>query len=378
MCCDEGKLMAYLDRQLAPREMEQVSLHISRCPACRARLDRLRREKDATGRLLEAYRVAAEGGLQKPVAGRMPAGSTGSTNLTVRRKGVHFVMKRYRKALAAVAAAALLIGMFSIAPVRGFASQILQVFRVNGVQVLHFDPADVQELEKALETYGKGVNIDSFGEVLREEVNDYARLDPNSVRIGSQRIGLPERLGSFEATSELGIRSGEKLSITPRVEGLNGFLANMGSQKLLPRALDGKTFSIRIYPVAVRSYGSGGSERISMYRSVSPELRVPDGVNVEEVREALLGIPILPERMRNTLAGIDPYGNTLLIPDFGMERNGPLREVKVNGNDGVFMEGPPDAYPAHRVLIWPQGGVWNALEGSFTLDQALELAGYVK
>lgn len=289
-------------------------------------------------------------------------------------------MKRYRKALAAAAAVAVVVGMFSFGPVRSFASQILRVFRVNQVQVVHFNPADVQELEKALQTYGKNVDIASFGEIQRAENNDFSRLDAGTVNIAGQSVSLPEQLGSFSAAGGLRVEPGERLSVKPRVEGINGFLSSLGSSKLMPRELDGKTFTVVIPPVAAKPYRAGNTD-VTLFRSVSPEFSVPEGVDVAQVRAALLDIPILPERMKNTLAGIDPFGSTLLVPDFGTAQNGTVEEVLVNGAKGVFMTPGRvggDVSSSHRVLIWPQGTVWNALEGSFDLDQALEIAKYVR
>ncbi|MDH7578843.1 MAG: zf-HC2 domain-containing protein [Bacillota bacterium] len=448
MCGNEGKLMAYLDRQLAPREMARAEAHVGRCPRCRRLLESMRAERDEVGGLLESYRAAAEGRPEaESEARRMPAlagkggrlagGDPGGRmapkglfpkGLFSKEKGVVW-MRGYRKVLAGVAAVALAVGLFSYAPVRGFASQILQVFRVNRVQILRFDPRDVQELERALETYGHQVDVASFGEVKREWVRDFARLDADTVRIGNQKINIPARLGSARRLDELVIHAGEKLVITPRVEGLNGFLSSLGSRDFLPKALDGKTFTVQIPPVVNASYQVAGGSRFTLLRTVAPEITVPEGISLEEVRRALLSVPVLPERMRDTLASVYRWENTLLIPDFMIEKGGASvpEEVMVNGNRGVFIRQEwampePTQYDNHRlgapvppslqddgtaspksfsvsvpgeasppplqergtatrlrgILIWPQGSVWNALEGPFTLDEALALAAELK
>lgn len=398
--------MAYLDRQLAPQEAAEVGAHLGRCPRCRQLLENLQAEQEEVAGLLEAYRKVAEeesraglqaglreryrvlpaGGEMRPAGPGWQAGLSGESGLIAPIKGVGWKMKNYRKILAAAAAVVLTIGLLSYAPVRGFAAQILQVFRVNRVQILHFDPRDVQELEKALQTYDRRVDIASFGEVKREQVQNFARLDAENVRIGSQKIRIPAQLGSFRRVRDPEIQPGERFAIRPRVEGLNSFLSSLGSRSFLPEELDGKTFFIQVPPVVTASYEApGGGRYIILHRTVAPEITVPAGVNVEEVRDALLGIPVLPERMRRTLAQVNDWQNTLLIPDFMAEAAGPPVEVTVNGTRGVFImqERPAPDLPArgisgsYGVLIWPQGFLWNAL-GGVTLQEALDLAAALK
>jgi hypothetical protein len=295
-------------------------------------------------------------------------------------KGLLRIMKHYQKVMAVAVAAAVIAGMFSIGPVRSFASQFLQVFRVNQVQVVHFDPADVAELAEALRTYGKGVDIAGFGEVRRAENNGFERVDAVTVRIAGHDVILPDRLGPYQEAGDLKVMPGEKTSITPRVDGINGFLTDLGSSRLMPQSLDGKTFTIDIPPVASKLYRAGETD-VLLFKSVSPEFIVPEGVEVAQVRAALLAVPILPERMRNTLAGIDPFGSTLLVPDFGQAQNGTVEEVAVNGTKGVFIKaggGNGVMTPSHGVLVWPQGMVWNALEGDFNISEALDLAKHVQ
>lgn len=155
MCYNEGELMAYLDGQLAPKEVAGVAAHVSRCSRCSQRLEVLSAEREEVATILEPYRVAVEGSTRPatPEGGKpfraLRDASPGKTELIV-KKGVLRGMKQ--KALAAAVAVAMIVGLFSFGPVRSFAAQFLQVFRVNQLQVVHFNAGDVQELQKALQT----------------------------------------------------------------------------------------------------------------------------------------------------------------------------------------------------------------------------------
>jgi Putative zinc-finger len=90
-CWPEGDLRAYLDRELAPDEMERAAAHLAECAECRGRCDALSRQ---------AGRVSAwMGALEEP-----------SLPVTVRTP--------WKWVAAALAAAAVLVVAVAVAPRR--------------------------------------------------------------------------------------------------------------------------------------------------------------------------------------------------------------------------------------------------------------------
>lgn len=286
-------------------------------------------------------------------------------------------MIRYRKwAIASVALIAL-VGLFCLDPVRGLAANALQIFRMDQVQVVHFDPAEVQQLANTLRTSGQKIDLDSLGAFANESLQDCRLVNADAAMIGDKRISLPAKIGSLTRTGSLELEQGFKLLATPKVAAINSMLAGLGSRSPLPTSLDGRTFTLQVSGTVSATYTQPGmANGVSLHRSLSPVLTVPDGVDVEQVRKALLDIPVLPEGMRSTLAGVDIHGNTLLIPDFGASQYaGSAKEVTVNGNPGVLITLPNSG---HTALIWMQSGIWNCLSGDFTAEQGLALAASVE
>lgn len=390
MCYTEGELLAYLDEQLAPRQMVSVKAHLSRCRTCRSCLRRLQTEQDQVAALLDPYEAATAGSMRKRVEPRYSLNGIFPDEQSAKMKGAMTIVKRYQGLIAAAAAVIILAGIFSFGPARSFAAQVLTIFRVNRVQVLHFDPADVQQLQNALQANGQEVDLASFGTFNHEQLQDCSLVDANTATVGGQRITAPEAIGAYKRTGVLQLTQGEKLLVTPKVDGINSFLTSMGSKSLLPANLDGQTFTVQVSGTVAATFEQpGATSRLILCRSLSPALTVPAGVDIEQVRKALLAIPILPANMRNTLAGIDINGGILMIPDFGVSnRSGLIQEIMVNGNQGVLIaQGEPrsaaeKAKPSKtgpkQVLLWPQGAVWNALEGDFTLDEAKTLAAAIR
>jgi hypothetical protein len=411
--------MAYLDVQLAPRQMESVGTHLAQCDRCRNCLAQLQVESDRSAALLEPYRTATLGRTRNSQDGKGTAqrcapalkdnedgcplcrvkdpawvSETGLLDaLSQSKRGVDYILKRYQGYMAAAAAVVVLAGLLSIGPVRSLAAQALQVFRVNQVQVLHFNPADVQQLQSALQANGQKIDTASFGTFTRQQLQDCSLVDANTATVDGRQIAFPGSIGAYTRTGSLQLTQGTQLLATPKVSGINSFLTSLGSKSLLPASLDGQTFTVQIPGCASATFEQAGSTAtLVLLRSLSPALTVPSGVDVDQVRQALLAIPILPEDMRNTLAGVNINSGTLLVPDFGItSRGGSIESTTINGNQGVLITPPPGGghtgplsalkpgvFSRHQingnVLIWPQGGVWNALEGNFTLDQGVALA----
>jgi len=398
-CYSEGELLAYLDEQLAPRQMATVRAHLARCTRCCNSLAQLQAEGDRVAALLDPYQAATLGSIRTSKGSPDTAAGLFLNERSGKTRGVDAILKHYQGYVATAAAVIVLAGLFSFGPVRSLAAQMLQVFRVNQVQVLHFDPADVQQLESALQASGKQIDIASFGTFTHEQLQDCSLVDANTATVDGQKITFPESIGAYTRTGGLQLTQGTKLLAAPKVDGINSFLTSLGSKSLLPASLNGQTFTVQVPGSVSATFEQPGvTDPLVLRCSLSPALTVPPGVDVEQVREALLAIPILPENIRNTLAGVNIYGGTLLIPDFAIDsRGGSIESVTVNGNQGVLITPPPPgsktgplrelrpggqgltAPPLNgKALIWPQGGVWNCLEGNFTLDEAVALASAVK
>ncbi|TDA64070.1 MAG: hypothetical protein D9V47_14540 [Clostridia bacterium] len=138
-CPDLGKLMAYLDGELAPDAADGLAEHLAACARCRARLATLTAEQQAISRALLPFQQASQHlPVRAPAPGRLlnPSPPQGGSQ----------TMSKYWKTVAAVAAAALVLGLYP--PARSLAGQFLSVFRVEKVEVQHIDPADVEELQQ--------------------------------------------------------------------------------------------------------------------------------------------------------------------------------------------------------------------------------------
>ncbi|MBE0467654.1 MAG: zf-HC2 domain-containing protein, partial [Candidatus Desulforudis sp.] len=328
-CYDEGRLMAYLDGQLPPAESGALDAHLRTCAVCREELDRLAAERAEAGRLLDRYHQAA-GNVRVSV----PPFRPGPAGPKTPRKGAVDWMRRYYKWIAAAAAAAAaVVLLFSFDPARSVAAQFLNVFRVERVQVLHFDPKDIAALETALRNQAGEVSIANFGRVEAEPLPDSGH-SPESV---------PEAVGEYILAGEARLQPGRVVEIAPDVAGINDFLRSLGSTTLMPAEIDGRTFTITIPDClhAVYRHQATGAH-LGVIRQAAPTLEVPPEVPVAAVRRALLDLPVLPPDLKRTLEGVHDWTRTLPFPDF----SGRAVEITFDGAPGLFIQG--GEYPRHQ------------------------------
>lgn len=276
-------------------------------------------------------------------------------------------MPRTRWLFVAIVAAAV-IAAFCCEPVRTLAGEFLDVFRIERLKLITITPQDMVQLEELLRR-GGNLDLENFGHV---EVKGQFQDQFVTISQAQQALDFPLRLPSIPrgyTGPELRLCVYPTVSFRLNVENVNSFLRSLGSQRLLPTALEGKTFAIRIHPVCVAIY-RGGKGTITVAQTRSPEMTVPAGVEVEEVRQALLGIPGLPDNLRRQLVSLSDWRDTLPVPTDGS----PATEVSVNGCPGVFFwpSSAPEEHPAS--LLWLDNGVVHLLHGPLTLDQARGLA----
>jgi hypothetical protein len=293
--------------------------------------------------------------------------------------------------IVALGVCTLLLVSLAFAPVRAIASQMLGVFRVQKVKTIAVTQADIEQISKVFSEGEGKVSLESLGDVSVEGGN----AEPTQTTLEAAQAAVDfniEAASGLDATPVVMLQKPITVKFKLHADKVNELLESYGATKTLSKSVDGKEFEIRMPATVALAYpdklaannaapGDPGSVEgpffgpdptagLVVVQTRGPQLIVPDGVNPLEIRDVLLGLPILPDNIRSQLASIQDWQSTLLIPSV----NGSSREISVNGMPGVVI-GTPDVpsemqspdQPAPEdlpvVVMWNDNGVTRAVGG---------------
>jgi hypothetical protein len=94
----------------------------------------------------------------------------------------------------------------------------------------------------------------------------------------------------------------------------------------------------------------------------APELKAPEGVDLEQLRNTMLALPFIPDNVKKQMLSIKDWQHTLPLP-YMADQGSKMKEVKVNGNDAVLITGKHNTQ-----VIWQQDGHIHMLANYEQMD----------
>ncbi len=380
MCYSQDELQTYLDSEVTQQKRWEIEVHLENCKECQNIFSELKKQDEMVGSVLEGYNSINQ--KLKPNTKQAWKRFTKEYAGESRRhlsEGVGQYMRRYGKIAAVLATMISLAALLSFAPVRASVADFLSIFRMDRIETVNITPRDLARLEEVMKSGGEEVNIENFGEVAvegKEETKIVSLEEAQKAVDFSLKIpGTP--VDGFGSPT-ISMQSSMKVKLNLDVEKVNSLITSFGGNELLPETIDGKTFILGI-PTMIRAEYPAvdqGSRPLDIAQARSPEIMVPGEVDVDTIRDALLGLEVLPEDFRKKLAAVDDWQRTMLVPNI----DGSTQEVSVNGLDGVFVSSPNkiESIEKSGALIWPQDGIITVVEGELTLEEALAIASLMK
>lgn len=288
------------------------------------------------------------------------AHSAEETSLNRRRRN-----KMLRKWIAGVAAATI-VGTILFTPVGSNAlASLLNTFRLQHLDTVPITMGDLERLNQSL-TEGSvdmtNFDLSQYGQVSQQGGGSIRTV---TVAEATQLAGYPLKMlpGQSAGTTLVEIQPQLKLIFELHTTPINKLLSQLGGKSKLPASVDSRPIAIDI-PTMIRvssgnvKEGSGSGK--SLFQLQAPSLTVPDGVDVDQVRKAILELPLLPEDLRSKLEGIQDWRHTLPLPS--LEGNGSSVQTSVSGREAVL-----SLTRNSRTLVWLDNGHVFRLSGS-TID----------
>lgn len=363
MCFDEGILQAYSDRELDEKQVKLVEKHLESCDRCQKSLQKLL-EID----LFVKSKMAS--GLQLDDIYLQRQWKNFNKKIQCNKKGGIFSMlNRYKRVLSTSVAIILLLSIIFVTPVRKAAADFLSIFRMSKFKTITFTQEDFKDIERQFREGGlKDIDLKQYGSLKVDGGGEPERFDPEDINILKEKVDIPvisPKVPEGFKLEELLLQKASNFEITPSVENLNGLIATLGGNHMFPMELDNKTFKI-ITKDCLLLYYSKGSENLTIGMMDAPEIQVPGGVKIQEVRRAVISLPFIPENIRKQLADIKDFENTIPIP-VGDEG---VKEVNINGYLGILY----DLSPGYSSLMWSDGKYLYNVAGEISEAKMLDVA----
>lgn len=278
-----------------------------------------------------------------------------------------FLAGHWRPAAIGLLALALLIGLFSFAPVRQAAADFLGVFRVRKFTAISIEPAQLERLQYAanlLESslFGEPVLTRQPGEP--QTVTDVGQASA----LAGFRVRVPAELPAGASRLEFGVQAGPAGRWEVELAAVRDLLEAAGVTEITLPAVDRVTIEADI-PVVVWQHYRFDASTVSIFQMPSPSATVSPDVDVVALGEALfrfLGMP--PSEARRLARSID-WTSTLVIP---LPSNmASFREVEIDGTTGLFLEGHEVQQPA-GLILWERDEIIYGVSG-MNVDSVLLL-----
>lgn len=366
-CWDSSILRAYIDRELEPDTVAEIEKHLAECPECAHRYETLINND----RFINTVFTEHLDEIHMAEGNKNEAWNKLNARIKIQNKRRLFELStKYRRIAVAAVVAVCLVGSMSFAGVRGAVGEFLSVFRVEKIQTISITPQEMAQIQSAVEKGVGRIDIDKFGSLevfgKDEAVNDITLAEAE--KQVDFKLLAPQ--GEDYAAPKVNVQKYARKDFTLNVGYVNELITKLGGEKLLPAEIDGKTFSISMSPSVDLTYSTDkGMPLFSLMEMKSPEMAVPGGIEVEPVKDALLGLPFWPEEIKQQLSGINDWEHTMVLPD-----DGKGSRVTVRGCQGMFFSNQA----GQTQLIWLEDGVVYCLAGQLSQDKALEIAESMK
>ncbi len=378
---ENGDLRAYLDGELPEELLTTVSSHLESCPECQAALQAITLRAERADSALNALSPGSNDTPISPQAAflRLQTQNTPQTK-EVQTMWQKLTRRSLRPLWAGAAVVVMLALLMFIPQVRAAAINFLGLFRVESIQVVQFNPANLpQNLDQGMVR---------FDEMMNEQFKFEESGEPvvvGSAEEASQLAGFTvKQPAASTVAQEITYQPGSSLEFTIDVGLMQLVLEELGSDLVLPKAINGEKVSVEIPASVTIQMGDCRpfdpdvqSERnlafcTALFQGPSPTVSAPPGVDVQEVGEAMLQLlGMSATEAANFSANID-WATTLVLP---VPQELSPRQVTVNGVPATLLvEDRSYMQDKRYTLIWIQDGILYGLTGRGSTTEALRLA----
>jgi hypothetical protein len=287
---------------------------------------------------------------------------------------------RWSPLLAGVGALLLLVMVFVFPPAQAAAQGFLDLFRVRRFSAIAVDPARLDQI--------RSTNIDfqaMFGSSVQEVKTPTSPAVVADSAAATKAAGfnvlVPQALPSGYSLQEIRVQGEGITRITADTSKLQSLLDALQINDIKPPAkLNGAVLTVRKPAMVVMSFTTG-RDPVSLVQGPSPEVTLPDGVNLSDL--GVIGLRILGLNAADAkqFASAIDWRTTLLVPVPTTAAS--FREVAVRNTKGIMITTggtggasyrSGEAARQHSLLLFSEGDLVFGLEGGPLGTELVDMA----
>lgn len=257
-----------------------------------------------------------------------------------------------RRLTAGVAAAAIVVGLIATPLGDRALAAMMQTFRIQHMVGVGISADDMKAISDLLDRGSpdgdRSFSLAQYGNLTQSGGGGTSTVTWEEAE---QRMGAP--LLRLDNSAAPAFQPATTLTFHLNVEAVNRMLTRLGGSTTLPAEADGKAIRLHV-PDGVAAEGTLSGKPVRLLQFGKPELTVEGGIDAATVREAVLGLPVLPDSLRTKLAAIGDWRNTLPVPT----PDGAATTLRLGGRDAVMT-----VNGSKRYLLWLDGERMGLLGG---------------
>lgn len=255
-----------------------------------------------------------------------------------------------RRALIA-AAAVLTVGvLISVPGVRASVAQFVALFRVINVVAVPVDSSRIDRLEA--EDLQIGALIGEHVQMVQDPgapVN-MASMDQAASAAG-MTLATPQWLPDNTRVIETAVMGERVMRVTASSDRLQQVMDALGINDLtVPSGLDGHVVNVRVPPVVMIRYEHEKARRTRLFQARTPQLTLPNSIDVRALGEIGLRILGLPPAEAKQFAQAIDWHTTLVVPVPPNATS--FQHVDINGHRGVLIQHQPRNQAPTSTIVW--------------------------
>ena len=281
-------------------------------------------------------------------------------------------MLKNKKTIALICTAILAVAIINGQTVNAAISKTLSIFRAQDLKGVTVTIDDIQQIQSKLSSGQGEISLEKLGNIKVQGGQKKVSSKEDVKNITDVTVAFPSVLDGM--VPSVNVVEPTAIEFTLKAENVNEIMKSYGATKLLPANIDGKTFKIDFTSQVTMNY-SINNKSITIMETKSPEITVPDDVDIDVVYDAVVEMPIIPQRLQSQLKSMKDWKSTLYIPVIESE----MTEVNINGAKGYMSKDYGNSEEnSELAVIWYDKGIIYVVSGEVDSEELLKIAKSVK